>query len=280
MDWARAKTILIFILVGVNVILGGILLLRRWEVSGAQARRLEAMTDVLEQLGYELPDGQLPGSGAAVLDIKRDTAAEQAVAAALLRGIPEIRLLSTDGTSIEYAFPAGTATFRTGGQFDFLLDLPVPKDEVSGRFFRWLRDIGYWQEEREPELVPTDGGYAVYSYRRGLRVWDEALLVTLSEDGAVTALEGRWQIGRVAQSPSGASNSAEWALLALAEYLRLHGETPGKVLGMELGYRSEIITSDITRLTPYWRVALESGSYYVDSLSGACEPVYAAAPAA
>lgn len=71
MNWARAKTILIALLLAVNLILGGIWLYRGEQVRAREARALEELCDVLESNGLIAKPEHIPDTLALTYDIER-----------------------------------------------------------------------------------------------------------------------------------------------------------------------------------------------------------------
>lgn len=273
MDWAKAKTILIFILIGVNAILAGILGYRYWETASAKAEELSEALAVLENAGYELVPEQLPDVSAPVLDLLRDADAERAAAEFLFGSPAEAQPLSEGGASIRYVCPLGEAVFRTGGSFELVPYESLETGELTAALSGWLRGMGFWSGDGYPDIILTDGGGAVRVRRGGFPSWEEEAVAAVS-DGKAVSISGHWQLGEARQSPSaGVSNSAHWALLSLADYLGASGEKPGKLVEMELGYGLEVLSPNITRFIPRWRVILESGGYYVNALTGEAEAI-------
>ncbi len=272
MDWARAKTILIFILVGVNAVLAGILAFRHWEAARGKADTLAAAVAVLESAGYQLDKSLLPESSAPVLDIARDADTEKAAAEYLLKSPAQAMPLSEGGASIRYMCPLGECVFRTGGSFELTPYEPLDAEDAAGTLTGWLRGMGFWSGELPPDILLTSSGCVVSAVRGGFASWDENAVFAFS-GARVVSVSGRWQLGRESRSSLGTSNSAQWSLLSLADYLRASGALPGRLISMELGYRSEVLSPGLTRFTPHWRVELEAGSYYVNALTGAAEPI-------
>ena len=269
MDWAKAKTILIAVLIGVNATLAGVLAFRHNEAESSKIRELAEIAAVLELAGYELPPEPLPDDSAPVLDLLRDADAERAAAEFLLGGPAASLPLSTGGASMRYICRLGEAVFRTGGNFDLDFYEPLYTDDIQTTLPDWLRGMGFLTGDSQADIAAADSGAAVHARRGGLLSWDEGA-TALVFDGKAVSISGRWQLGQIRRSPSiGISNPAHWALLSLAEYLRVSaGGPPGRLLDMELGYSLEVLSSDITRFIPCWRVNLETGSYYVNALTG------------
>jgi hypothetical protein len=72
MNWERAKTLMIVLLLIVNLILGGILLVREWQSGELDRRAMEDLCYILEQNGLLAGPEQIPHTLTLTFDVERD----------------------------------------------------------------------------------------------------------------------------------------------------------------------------------------------------------------
>jgi len=233
MNWNRAKTILILLLLGVNVILGGVWFNRVEQVRSQEAYALEALCDLLLQNGLTATPKQIPGTTAFAYAAKRSAAAERTVAEALLGEFPEATRSSfqNDRGAVEFRSQAHVAMeLQSVGLSDLLDALGVTE--------------------------APDGN--VYTQTvRGLPVWDCQMTVSPLGDSGLS-VSGRRILGDILPVKASECFSAGYCLLSLTA----NWERTGILESCELGLITSPLSSDVTQLIPRWRFVISGEVFY------------------
>ncbi|ANS76468.1 hypothetical protein AWM70_19380 [Paenibacillus yonginensis] len=235
MDWSRAKNVLIYAFLLLNLVLG-----------------YQLWNDLREQAD-ESPDlTSLAGNVQRAMDNKNIK-----VAAAIPTETPEL-------PKISYRF------VDANGEKPMMLDKTVysklifsPEELVSG-LADSIPDIGNYRydpvEDGEGKFVMhplVEGKYPLFRVN---------LVLYYSEQRIVSYTEQRIEISSIGEEEGQRVLSASKALGNLVEnYL----PNDSVVKSIELGYYGELFNSDAQVAAPAWRFALESGEvFYVQGISG------------
>ena len=151
MEWSRAKTILLVVLICTNLFLAGNLL---WQVSHGWAQQRQAMDQALALLQEDVGEFDEDifrslGTQRPVYAASRDTALEKKAAQALL-GTEES---DTDGGVSRFSSEKGSLTFYTGGEVR--LELFTESSLTGEEWQELLEKAGFpvencrWEEEGE-----------------------------------------------------------------------------------------------------------------------------------
>ena len=254
MDWARAKTLLICMLLAVNAVLGGIWFFRAHE-DGEAARQAEReLRRLLYEKGIDTGGAPLPSETALRYDIERDPDMEKAMAEVLIG--PVVR---RDGSAASYQGEGGQADFRLSGRFEITLTQPIA---VTGQS---LTELARAMGMLPPSEEWPSYGYTLEQTAEGLPVWNCTALFSLSKGGLVS-VSGQWLAGEVLPVSAEPCFSAGYCLLELAQ--RLPPAERRTLISCTLGFFSEPASPTVERLTPHWRVELSDGIYYVNAVTG------------
>ncbi len=265
MDWPKAKTSMIVLLLFINLVLIAFLSARAWSGAAETRRESEALLSLLREAGLEVSSSALSDETAYVCDIPRDSAAELTAVTALNGGA--VTMQNLGGGSFEMTGAAWSAHFRADATFSCQPNFPVPTQDPEAQCARWLRAMGFWMALEEPVFEPTTAGLHLQADVNGLPLWGAGIDFVL-EDGALTSFSGRWPLGTPQITSRAPCKTAGWCLLSLASGLSAQGVSPGALVELSLGYNAELISTDVLRLTPFWRADLDSGRYYINAMTG------------
>lgn len=262
MQWERAKSILLAILLAVNLFLTGSLFFRLYtarERDQAVVRHLQtllAQHDFTLDQAFVLPaDTQLP-----LLFVDRSIAHEQAVSETLLEG-DSVRTEQSDGT-LRYTRGTDWVSWQADGMINASLSLPSFVSTVSdpvARVQKLVTDAGlageralYTPRAHTIEVTEPIAGHPVYT---------QSLSVRFSSDGKRLYLHGAWMLG----TPYAIAGDAQLVCTAADSLLRFVRTTGGGTLqSMELGYVVYHEASRRVRLQPTWRICVDEVAYWVD----------------
>ncbi|MCI9643672.1 MAG: hypothetical protein HFF97_02960 [Oscillibacter sp.] len=264
MERFHLKNIIILILVLLNGFLLFSLAQRRTSEQNAYRRTVEQLVALFQRDGMDLDPGAIsrasPPSGVSLV---RDTALEEQAAAFLLGQAPS----SSDqgGGIFHYAGAAGEALFRSSGGFEAAGTL-AGRD--AGEFCReFCRAFSY----EVPDIRLDGGGSGVFTAAGvfgKLPVFNCTVTFTIQE-GVLTAVSGTLLPKSGVPSPEEEPPlSAAGALAAFQRMRRESSAVVSTVTDTQLCYELQTAGSAMS-LVPAWRVATDTGDYYVNCLTGA-----------
>ena len=267
MQWSKLKTIILLMLVGVNLFLLALVGLRAGQGAYYEDETRQTTIQVLERGGITFVPEELPEDiSLPVLALTRNRESEKNVAQALLGTVTQT---SESGVRPSYTGPKGTAEFSMNGAFIVTFTdgswQRQPGQSVSDASRNCLEQIGF-QAMEEEVLTQGDTTWATYC-----QVWEDAPVfscqVTLTWEGeSLVRMEGSRLDGT--STPSAQSLlSTPTVLMRFLAGVSQNGYVCSQITDMEPGY----LTSGSSRsvqLTPVWRIDTDTGSYYVDAVSG------------
>lgn len=262
MQWERAKSILLAILLAVNLFLTGSLLFRlytareRDQAVVGHLQTLLARHDLTLDRSFALAaDTQLP-----LLFVDRSIAREQVVSEALLEG-SSVRTEQSDGT-LRYTRGTDWVSWQADGRINASLSLPsfvsAANDPVAC-VQKLVTETGlaseralYTRRAHTVEVTEPIAGHPVYT---------QSLAVRFSSDSGRLYLHGAWILG----TPYAIAGDAQLVCTAADSLLRFAQTTDGGTLqSMELGYVAYHETGRRVRLQPTWRICVDEVAYWVD----------------
>lgn len=269
MEWSKLKNMILLMLAFVNVVL--LLLV------GAQERQSQryledsrqAALTVLEQEGIsfaleEVPDNlTLPS-----VTVTRDRTGEGAAAQALLG---ETVLEEGSEVRSRYTSPKGTAEFSMNGSFSITLQPSAwsleegqDYDEGSQACLTALGISGALDSQHQT------GDRLVLTYRQQ---WEGHPLfscqVSLHWEGdQLLLVEGQALRGTAAATVSSTLLSTPAILVRFLEEINKGGYVCSRIDTMTPGYLSSGLTGSV-QLTPVWQLTTDTGTYFMDALTGA-----------
>ena len=270
MEWPKLKNLIILVLLLVN---GFLLVLAgtRWEESARYERTaLEQTAQVLKKGGIDVNlEAAVPAGGLAPTMVERDLDRELQMAQALLG--KTARADNRGGGLYRYREETGELNIRAGGELSAELadhsrwQTGHPERHAAGL----LEEMGI--EAEQTGLAEEDGRTRV-RFRQlwhGTPVFSCEVEFTYSshflrsiQGTLLTAGGGAAEAGRVLTLPT--------ALMRFSEEIAATGDVCTAVYSMVPGYRGTTQSlSGGVRLTPVWLVDTDTGSFYLDGLTGA-----------
>lgn len=274
MEWSKLKNVILLMLLCVNVIL---LLLVGSQAS--QDRRYQEETKqaaqaVLEQGGIaftldEIPDDlTLP-----VTTVTRDRSGEASVAAALLG---EVTLEGESEVRPRYTGPGGSAEFSMNGSFTIRLTagtrtLGEDQDyEASSQ--ACLDAMGFTGTLSD---VSQNGGETILTYCQS---WEGSPLFSCTvrlhwQENDLIQVEGQRLDGTSSASSGKALLSTPTILVRFLAGINEGGYVCSRIDAMDSGYLLTGSTTRQVQLTPVWRFVTDTGTYYVNAITGEFSPL-------
>lgn len=242
MDWSRAKTVLIWAFLILNILLGYQLWMDELNLTtfAENANLREQMNRQFDLKGIRL-DAQVPENTPVLSDMT-------------------VELRSSGGTGEPEPLTAPFSVQWLGDPF--LVREAVAQD---------VPEIGWYEPDPYADMQ-DDLAYVMYQVRDGLPMFEMRL--ELYRNGEFI---DRFRY-RYAEPEPASSEEEEQGQEVLSAYVVLgnlaeHYLPRGAVIAdVRLGYHGPIFESDTQVLAPYWRVVLSTGeTYYVHAVSGAVE---------
>lgn len=274
MEWSKLKNVILLMLVCVNLIL--LLLV------GSQASRnfryqedtRQAAQAVLEQGGIAFEPERFPDDlSLPVLTVTRDRSDEADVAAALLG---QVSLQGQSEVRPRYSGPGGTAEFSMNGSFTVVLQ-PGTWTRESGQSYEaasqaCLDAIGFTGTLERAD-VNGSGSTLTYCQR-----WENTPLFSCSvtlywQEDDLIRVEGQRLAGTVTSSSRDELLAATTALVRFLAGINEGGYVCSRIDEMTSGYLSGSSTTLQVQLTPVWRFVTDTGTYYIDAVTGAFTPL-------
>jgi len=265
LEWSKVKTILIFVLLGVNLFMLCSLINTLQGERAIRKEALETAVRVVNGDGLDVRYESVPADakGIAAYEIPRDEAAEAEIASKL---IGEYTLASPGADTTVYHGQNGEATFRSSGNFEIKItgDFSVPqsKDEATEAARKLINSTGI--KAMRDSCTFEDGEYVVH-FKQGLQkneIVNSDIEVCFFEDSVT--LTGIWAFGSPLSTGEMPRDSAE-LLLEFKNVLKEQNLLPKKILSVEAGYVAGAATGGRLKLQPVWAIECEGvGLYYFD----------------
>lgn len=273
MEWSKLKNVMLLMLVCVNIILLMLVGAQERKASRYQDETRQAAQAVLEQSGISFLVEEFPEDlDLPVLTVTRDRDSEAAVAEALLG---EVTLQSESEVRPRYTGPGGTAEFSMNGSFTATL-LPGRWTRTGGQDLEaagrlCLDAIGFHGTLTSLE---TDGSESTATY---CQLWEGmplfSCVLTLSWEGDdLVRIEGQRLSGTAERAAEEDLLSTPTLLVRFLEGINQGGYVCSRIDSMTSGYLTKGTARQV-QLTPVWRFVTDTGTYYVDALTGAFTPL-------
>ena len=274
MEWSKLKNVILLMLVCVNVIL--LLLVGSQENRDHRYREetLEAVQQVLEKGGITFGLDEVPEDlSLPLVTVTRDRDNEAAVAAALLG---EVTLQGESEVRPRYTGPGGTAEFSMNGSFTIFLQ-PGVRTLKSGQDYEaasreCLQTMGITGTLEDLEMSGSD---AVVTYCQS---WEDSPLffcpvIFYWQGEDLVRVEGQRLDGTVSESSNTKLLSTTTILVQFLAGITEGGYVCSRIDDMTAGYLTSSSTTRQVQLTPVWRLLTDTGTYYVDGVTGAFTPL-------
>ena len=270
MPTPKLKNLALFILLLANLLLLGVLVPNRM----ARAREADSLRQSLQTLcaqqQVELDPEIIPDTVTLyALELAEDSQASLQAAAALLGEQILVQDDSTRYLSL-YSSQNGTCSIGRSGSFQASLEGQEETRDMTRAAKKALTAMGFQAHALSEETRVRPGIYTVTATQAvlGMPVFSEGLTLTWS-NGCLTGLKGVFYLGAMTRVSDAPCLSAADALVAFLSARNTLGWVGSTVTTMEQGYlRSETATAAVVRLTPVWRLDTDTGSFYIDGVSG------------
>jgi len=272
MPFSKLKNLMLLILLLVNAILLSIVIPQRLEVR----RQRELTNRRLEELfaSYDLaldssilPDETLPLTA---MQLEPDSAAALTAAQALL-GTDLSAQDDAGRLAVTYRSGRGTCVVSRGGSFTAALGEGSSADNLGRAVSRLLSSMGIRAASVSTPVRKSAGVYEITAVQElsGAPVYSSVLTFTF-RNGVLRSLSGTVHLtsGSVTRAESGTCVSCADALTAFLASRDKLGWVGSAITGVGEGYlRSETASAAVVRLTPGWRIATDTGVYWVNGIT-------------
>ena len=266
MEWPKLKNIILLLLVTTNLCLMSFVVSREWKKEHQlQEARLQAM-NFLEGRDVHIPPELIPKQlPLKPLLVERDRSLEQAAAKSLLGEGASVE--EKGGEMYRYVNENGSIRFHADGAFSAELTpgwLPQGADRVETAR-RLLKKMGF-----EGELVEERGNTLVFRQSwEGVPLFSHHVTLVYREGFLTDMVSGRRLLGLPEEDPSRRPITVATALFDFYNGLGALGDVCSRVDQVSHGYVSVASLTGTTALVPVLRIETDTGSYQLDTLTGA-----------
>lgn len=271
MPVSKLKNIAILILLLANLALLALVVPNRLEERREGETLRQSLRELCAQQEVELDPAIVPDTVTLYgLELSEDSGAALRAATALLGA--EV-LVQDDSTRYLSTYRSGggvCSISRSGGLTAELTGGEVresPEEDAE----RLLAEMGFQISRHGAAMPQADGSRTVSAMQSilGVTVFSQGLTLTY-RDGCLRGVEGVFFTGDVARVDSSTCLSAADALVAFLSARFDLGWVGSTVTAMEQGYRqADTASAAVVHLSPVWRIDTDTGSFFVDGLTGA-----------
>jgi regulatory protein YycI of two-component signal transduction system YycFG len=270
MEWSKLKNIIILLLVMTNVCLLGFVGQRVWRGNQLEQQARADAIAFLAQRGVQIQQQQIPAAMTLTPQkVERDLPGELALAAALLG--TDVQAQDRGGGVYRYFNARGSVQFHSDGAFLATLepkDFPLGKDPQQD-CLALLSRLHFDGEL----LEQTANAMTFRQCWQGSPVFNRQVTVTWTQEGISSLDGGRRLVGQPTRDDSRASVTTATALIAFFNGLGELGDVCSRIDAIAQGYLSATSLSGPMTLTPVWRVTTDTGTYQLDTVTGAVSRV-------
>lgn len=269
MEWPRMKTIIIVILLMMNGFLLVLVGMRRSELRRYEQSALNGTLQVLAEKGIQMSEDQMPTSpGRQPCSTQRDVAAETAMVAALLG--ESVEGVNRGGGLYTYRTDRGQVSLRSGGEITAVLadDPRWRTDDPAAHSAHLLREMGVELTPGESTVVEGSGQITYGRQLLGGTPVFSCHITFSYTDGLLTGLSGSLLAVSAITESAGELLSLPTVLMRFLDSVLSSGDVCSAILSVEPGYLTVPSFTATVELTPVWRIATNTGYYYVDGITG------------
>lgn len=263
MEWSKIKNIIVILLLVVNAFLLMLVLGRETKSRGYEEQtRLDTIA-ILARSGISLDRALLPREMAlTVQSVPRDEARQAAQAATLLGSV-----VSPDGDGT-YTTTSGSLRFYSDGAFSFSgKTFPAGTVDNSHTALDLLAQLGI---EAEVTGLSPDGDTVTASLLwDGTPVFAPSEITVRFEEGTPVSAEGYRLAGTPVPEASDPPLRLVTILLQLLEYIKANGIICQEITGITPGYSLNATQGGPPRLVPVWHITTDTGTYFLNAVTGA-----------
>lgn len=268
MDWAKAKTIIIALLLSVNIFLLVTYVMRENDERRDELMLRENIVTILNNQGVELESSVLPQDS---MEIRPSTVAvltDTQKAATRIFGEIEV---ASQGESTVYSSERGNIMFlRDSFSLVYELGEEVADEEAA---MAAAEDVAHKLSVSTSsdafEISTSESGYTVRIPQifSGVRIFGSDIEIKISKSGSVIG-SGKF-IGRGSLKPAQGKTFPISALMVkFAEGVRLRGIDRLKIEKINHGYIANTPARGVAPLVPILDIETDKGSFYVNITDG------------
>lgn len=271
MPVSKLKSIAILILLLANLALLALVVPNRMEERQEEETLRQSLRELCAQQEVELDPAIVPDTVALyALELAEDSGAALKAATALLGAEVLVQDDSTRYLST-YRSGAGTCSISRSGGLTAELTGGEARESLEEDAERLLGEMGFQISRHGSAMLRSDGSRTVSAMQSilGVTVFSQGLTLTY-RDSRLIGVEGVFFTGDVTRVDSSTCISAADALVAFLSARFDLGWVGSAVTAMEQGYRqADTASAAIVHLSPVWKIDTDTGSFYVDGLTGA-----------
>ena len=269
MDSIKIKNFIIIVLLIVNAVLISVFIgdtLRERDMAGGAVDGVESLLSengIAIAPGVNLAERSLP-----ILELERDTALELKNVRKVLG---EVNVTDLGGNILHYSGANGEANFRGTGSFEMRVydyDSGGADPEAAARAFAERLGLS---PEREPLSVSLDetqsGTVELVCRFNGALAANCRLSFTFS-GGGIYMVMGTRTLDSVVNETAADCIDVPTTLMRFLSLVNSGGHVCSSVNSLELVYTMSASAAGTARLVPVWLIATDSGSFYIDAVTG------------
>lgn len=267
MEWPKLKNIIILILLTVNILLLVMIITQESSSARYQEQTLVDALAVLEQGGIHVARSAVPTASGPVLTLERDQNSEAELAAALLG---PVRAEDLGSGRYYYYSSLGSAEFRSNGNFSFAFEPNAAAAQAGANLIEHalhcMEKLNFEGEVLSSELADGQGTIVLRQLWQSQPVFSCTVELTY-QDGRLVSAVGRRLMGTPAASSAADDPlSPPTALLRFLSGVSAMGDPCSQVTAIQAGYL--LSAAETVRLTPAWYLTTDTGTYFLDTLTG------------
>lgn len=269
MEWSKLKNIILIILLCTNAALLAMVLGQNHRESSAQRQALADAIALLRQEGTQVEDAIVPQKTELLpLRAERDQAEEEKLALALLGD--ELAAQDRGGGVYLYRSDLGEIQFHSDGAFQASLQpdaFPLEGREPEELARSAAEKLDFTGQVVQSRVGAGGGSVLLRQLWDGVPVFNLQMTLEFNSSGLTGITAGRRLFGTPRQQELSVLSPAS-ALVRFASGLNALGDVCSSIDGIQPGYLSSVSLTDGMILTPVWYITTDTGSYYLDLVTG------------
>lgn len=275
MDSIKVKNFIILVLLIVNAVLLSVFIADYARERELENSAVEGAIELLAENGISVAgDVDLSQRSLTVLSASRDTQLE---AAHVSNVLGETAVTDLGGNILRYAGERGEANFRGTGSFEMLIYVNDLQDETPLEQARTVAERLGLNTAREPfsydiDEDTMDGTLDLVCSVDSAAVVNCRLNFTFAA-GNLRMVMGTRVLDNVAASSGESALDVPTVLMRFLSLVLERGHICSSLEGLELCYVMSANAAGDGELTPVWRVDTDTGSFYINAVTGLEESI-------